>query len=62
MAHEFPQLAFTRWLENAVTRITQAVLHDADQEHFLSRAVDVCDLERRQRAMRSREHALHTFW
>jgi hypothetical protein len=61
MANEFPQLAFTQWLATAASRIARAIRHDDDQEYFLSRAVDLGDLERRQRTIQ-RGRALHTFW
>jgi len=60
MPSEFPQLAFTQWLSNAISRLGRVILPElaGGEEAFLSDAVDFADLKRRQQWLR-RGQPLH---
>lgn len=61
MASEFPQLAFQQWLARAARRVVLAIERDDAHEAFFSRAVDLADLERRQRVV-ERGEPIHAYW
>ena len=51
MSNESPQLAFIEWLSSALEGLCEAIRRDDAHEAFFSRATDLADLERRQRAV-----------
>jgi len=51
MSTESPQLAFTQWLSRWLDSLCEALRRDDAHEAFFSRATDLADLERRQRAV-----------
>lgn len=61
MSNESPQLAFTEWLTRALDSLGAALRRDDAHERFLSRATDLADLERRQRALQF-GRPLNLFW
>ena len=61
MNTESPQLAFTEWLANAIDGLCQAIRRDDAQEAFFSRATDLADLERRQRAVQG-GRPMNLYW
>ena len=61
MSNESPQLAFTEWLANAIDCLCEAIRRDDAHEAFFSRATDLADLERRQRAVFA-GRPMNLFW
>ena len=61
MSHESPQLAFTEWLSSVLEALCEAIRRDDAREAFLSRATDLADLERRQRAVFA-GRPMNLFW
>jgi phage portal protein BeeE len=52
MEADFPQLAFNQWLTRRLQTLISALTPESAEEAYLGRAVDLADLERRQRALR----------
>ena len=56
-----PQLAFNEWLTRAIDSLCDAIRRDDAHEAFFSRAADLADLERRQRAVHA-GRPMNLFW
>ena len=61
MSNESPQLAFTEWLSSVLEALCETIRRDHAQESFFSRATDLADLERRQRAVFA-GRPMNLFW
>ena len=61
MSNESPQLAFIEWLSSALEGLCEAIRRDDAHEAFFSRATDLADLERRQRAVFA-GRPMNLFW